>query len=86
METLFEGMPIWLNFVLFVVGAVIITKAADCFVDAAVNISIATHIPKILMGVQSSAWLPPLPNFAYLLSLRFRERVMLPLAIASVRV
>jgi len=50
METLFEGMSIWLNFVLFVVGAVIITKAADCFVDAAVNISIATHIPKILIG------------------------------------
>ena len=40
MEALFEGMSIWLNFVLFVVGAVIITKAADCFVDAAVNISI----------------------------------------------
>ena len=50
METLFEGIPIWSNFVLFVVGAVIITKAADCFVDAAVNISIATHIPKMLIG------------------------------------
>jgi cation:H+ antiporter len=50
MEALFEGMPTGLNFVLFVVGALIITKAADCFVDAAVNISIATHIPKILIG------------------------------------
>jgi len=50
MEALFCGLPIWLNFVLFVVGGVIITKAADCFVDAAVTISVATHIPKILIG------------------------------------
>ncbi|MFC2040794.1 calcium/sodium antiporter [Chloroflexota bacterium] len=50
MEGLFEGLPIWLSFVLFVAGGVIITKAADYFVDAAVNISVATHIPKILIG------------------------------------
>ena len=35
---------------LFVLGGAFITKAADCFVDAAVNISIATRIPKILIG------------------------------------
>lgn len=50
MEALFAGLPIWLNFVLFVVGGLIITKAADCFVDAAVTISVATNIPKILIG------------------------------------
>ncbi|MFC1940552.1 calcium/sodium antiporter [Chloroflexota bacterium] len=50
MEGLFEGLPIWLSFVLFVAGGVIITKAADYFVDAAINISVATHIPKILIG------------------------------------
>jgi cation:H+ antiporter len=50
MEELFEGLPIWLNFVLFIVGGVVITKAADYFVDAAVTVSVATHIPKILIG------------------------------------
>ena len=50
MEALFEGIPIWSNFILFIIGAVIITKAADCFVDAAVNISLATGVPKILIG------------------------------------
>ncbi len=50
MGALFEGIPIWLNFVLFVAGGVLITKAADYFVDAAINISIVTHIPKILIG------------------------------------
>ena len=50
MEELFEGLPIWLNFVLFIFGGVVITKAADYFVDAAVNVSVATHIPKILIG------------------------------------
>jgi len=50
MEALFEGMPIWLNFIFFVLGGVLITKAADYFVDAAVTISIATGIPKILIG------------------------------------
>ncbi len=47
MEALFEGISIWLSFILFVIGGVIITKAANYFVDAAVNISVATHIPKI---------------------------------------
>lgn len=50
MEALFEGIPIWSNFILFIIGAVIITKAADCFVDAAVNISLATGVPKMLIG------------------------------------
>ncbi|MFC1885952.1 calcium/sodium antiporter [Thermodesulfobacteriota bacterium] len=50
MEILFEGIPVWLNFVFFVVGGLMITKAADYFVEAAVNISVATHIPKILIG------------------------------------
>jgi cation:H+ antiporter len=50
MEALFEGMPIWLNFVFFICGGLLITKAADYFVDAAVTISIATGIPKILIG------------------------------------
>jgi len=50
MEALFEGLPTWLSFILFVIGGAIITKAAAYFVDAAVNISVATHIPKILIG------------------------------------
>lgn len=50
MDSFFAGMPIWLNFIFFVVGGMIITKAADCFVDSAVTISVATGIPKILIG------------------------------------
>lgn len=50
MESLFESFPIWSNFVLFFIGGVLITKAADYFVDAAINISTATHIPKVLIG------------------------------------
>jgi len=50
MEALFTTLPIWLNFILFIIGGWIIAKAAGYFVDAAVNVSIATRIPKILIG------------------------------------
>jgi cation:H+ antiporter len=50
MEAIFAGLPVWFSFIFFIIGGVIIAKAAAYFVDAAVNISVATHIPKILIG------------------------------------
>jgi len=64
MEDLFAGLPIWLSFPLFVVGGFIITKAADYFVGAAVKISIATHIPKILIGATIVSIATTLPEFS----------------------
>ncbi|MBS3919706.1 MAG: calcium/sodium antiporter [Deltaproteobacteria bacterium] len=64
MEGLFQGLPIWLNFVLFFIGMAVITKAGDYFTDAAVHISVLTRIPKVLIGATIVSVCTTCPEFA----------------------
>ncbi len=64
MENLFQGLPIGLNFIFFLIGMAIITKSANYFTDAAVHISLLTRIPKILIGATIVSVCTTFPEFA----------------------
>jgi len=64
MEGFFQGLPVWLNFVLFLIGMVLITKSGDYFTDAAVHIAVLTRIPKILIGATLVSICTTCPEFA----------------------
>ncbi|MBW1695344.1 MAG: calcium/sodium antiporter [Deltaproteobacteria bacterium] len=64
MDALFVGLPVWLNLLFFILGGVLITKAADRFVYSAVKISIATRIPKMLIGGTIVSLATTSPEFA----------------------
>jgi cation:H+ antiporter len=85
MGAFFEGIPIWLNFVWFVVGGILITKAADYFVDAAINISIATQIPKILIGgtIVSVATTAPEFSVSFIATIQGKSAVAIGNSIGS---
>ncbi len=64
MENLFQGLPIWLNFLFFLIGMAIITTSANYFTDAAVHISLLTRIPKILIGATIVSVCTTFPEFS----------------------
>lgn len=85
MESFFSGMPIWLNFLFFLIGGFIITKAADYFVDSAISISTATGIPKMLIGgtIVSIATTAPEFSVSFIGILQGKSEVAIGNAIGS---
>ncbi len=64
MEAFFQSPPLWLNLVLFIAGAVVITKGADWFTDGAVRIAEATGIPKMVVGATVVSIATTMPEFS----------------------
>ncbi len=64
MEDWFQGLPIGLNFIFFLIGMAIITKSAHYFTDAAVHISLLTRIPKVMIGATIVSVCTTFPEFA----------------------
>jgi len=85
MEALFTDLPIWLSFALFIIGGVIIAKAADYFVDAAVNVSAATRLPKMLIGstIVSVATVTPEFSVSFIATVQGRADVAIGNGIGS---
>ena len=50
LETFFNGSPVWLTAILFVVGLVLIIKGGDWFVDSASWIAEVLGVPKFVIG------------------------------------
>ncbi len=63
MEAYFASFPIWMNFILFSVGLLIITKGADWFTDGAVGVAEITGIPKVIVGATLVSLATTAPEF-----------------------
>lgn len=63
MEAFFQGLPIWLNCILFVVGILIIDRGSRIIVVSSVSISEKTGIPKIIVGATIVSVATTFPEF-----------------------
>jgi Ca2+/Na+ antiporter len=50
-------MTNFLNLVLFTVAVALIIKGADWFIEAAVKIAEATHVPKVIIGATYAVYI-----------------------------
>ena len=64
MEAYFASFPIWMNFIIFAAGLLIITKGADWFTDGAVGIAEITGIPKVVVGATLVSLATTAPEFS----------------------
>jgi cation:H+ antiporter len=71
MESVFEGLPTWMNALLFLLGMVIITKGADWFTGASVVIAERTHVPKGVIGATIVSVATTFPEFSVSLTATF---------------
>jgi cation:H+ antiporter len=63
MEEFFAGLPIWLDFLLFAVGIVVIDRGAKVLVNSSVAISRKTGIPKMVVGATIMSVATTFPEF-----------------------
>ena len=63
MEAYFASFPIWMNFILFSVSLLIITKGADWFTDGAVGVAEITGVPKVIVGATLVSLATTAPEF-----------------------
>ncbi|MFQ5895338.1 MAG: calcium/sodium antiporter [Nitrospinota bacterium] len=64
MESFFQGLPLWLNVVLFLVGLIMVTGGAGWFTDGAVGIAEATGVPKMVVGATVVSFATTSPEFS----------------------
>ena len=50
MEQFFTNLPVWANFLVFALGAVLIDRGAKVLVKTSISISEKTGIPKMVIG------------------------------------
>lgn len=64
MEAYFASFPVWMNFIFFAAGLLIITKGADWFTDGAVGIAETTGVPKVVVGATLVSLATTAPEFS----------------------
>lgn len=64
MEAYFASFPVWMNFIFFAAGLLIVTKGADWFTDGAVGIAEITGIPKVIVGATLVSLATTAPEFS----------------------
>ena len=65
MEAYFASFPVWMNFIFFVTGLLIVTIGADWFTDGAVGVAEITGVPKVIVGATLVSWRRRRPNSAF---------------------
>jgi cation:H+ antiporter len=63
MEALFARLPIWVDFLVFAVGVLLIDRGAKVLVDSSVSISKKTGIPKMVIGATIMSVATTFPEF-----------------------
>lgn len=63
MEEFFHGLPIWLDFILFALGILLIDRGSKTLVRSSVSISEKTGIPKIVIGATIVSVATTFPEF-----------------------
>ena len=64
MEAYFASFPVWMNFIFFVTGLLIVTKGADWFTDGAVGVAEITGVPKVIVGATLVSLATTAPEFS----------------------
>ena len=64
MEAYFASFPVWMNFIFFVTGLLIVTIGADWFTDGAVGIAEITGVPKVIVGATLVSLATTAPEFS----------------------
>ncbi len=64
MEAFFASFPVWMNFIFFAAGLLIITIGADWFTDGAVGIAEITGVPKVVVGATLVSLATTAPEFS----------------------
>ena len=64
MEAYFASFPVWMNFIFFVTGLLIVTIGADWFTDGAVGVAEITGVPKVIVGATLVSLATTAPEFS----------------------
>ncbi|MYA95864.1 MAG: calcium/sodium antiporter [Nitrospinae bacterium] len=64
MEAYFASFPVWMNFIFFTAGLLIVTIGADWFTDGAVGVAEITGVPKVIVGATLVSLATTAPEFS----------------------
>ena len=64
MEAYFASFPVWMNFIFFAAGLLIVTIGADWFTDGAVGVAEITGVPKVIVGATLVSLATTAPEFS----------------------